>query len=88
MNGDNGVKTTRLRYVFFAFTMWIGLSIFFFFDVGAAVSVYFKFTAIYAAFWVLVGALLLYGRPMREKLLILGLFLALAACRRENFDSS
>jgi hypothetical protein len=43
---------------------------------GLAVSIYPRFVAIYAAFWVLVGALLLHGRPTREKVLTLALFVA------------
>lgn len=80
INRDNGgarAKTAKLRYAFLTFTLWIALSVFLVFDLGASVSVYFKFTAAYAAFWVLVGALLLHSRPMREKVLILGFFLVI-----------
>jgi hypothetical protein len=72
-NGDGWAKTARLRYALLALAIWFALSIFLVLDVGFAVSVYLQFTAIYAAFWVLVGALLLIGSPWREKLLILGL---------------
>ena len=75
VSGDKNAKTTRLRHLFLTFIFWIALSIFLVFDLGASVSVYFRFTAIYAGFWTLVGALFLYDRPMREKLLILSLFL-------------
>ena len=74
-NGDKNAKTTRLRHLFLTFIFWIALSVFLVFDLGASVSVYFRFTAIYAGFWTLVGALFLYNRPMRERLLILSLFL-------------
>ena len=74
-NGDKNAKETRLRYLFLTFIFWIALSIFLAFDLGASVSVYFKFTIIYAGFWTLVGALFLHDRPWREKLLILSLFL-------------
>jgi hypothetical protein len=80
INGDSGgarAKTDKLRYAFLTFILWIALSVFLVFDLGVSASVYFKFTAAYAAFWVLVGALLLHGRPMREKVLILGLFLVI-----------
>jgi len=76
-NGDHGgiwARTTKVRYVLLAFAFWLALSIFLILDLGFSVSLYFRFVAIYTAFWVLVGALLLYGRPVRENLLILGLF--------------
>jgi len=80
-NGDNvGIwaRTTKLRYALLAFAFWLALSIFLILDLGLSVSLYFRFVAIYTAFWVLVGALLLYGRPMREILLILTLFVMVA----------
>jgi hypothetical protein len=64
--------------VLLAFAFWLALSIFLILDLGFSVSLYLRFVAIYTAFWVLVGALLLYGRPMREILLILGLFVMVA----------
>jgi hypothetical protein len=81
MNGDNGdkwAKMAKLRYGLLAFAFWLALSVFLILDLGLSVSLYFRFVAIYTAFWVLVGALLLYGRPMRETLLILGLFVMVA----------
>ncbi|MDY6877103.1 MAG: hypothetical protein SWK90_13005 [Chloroflexota bacterium] len=73
----NGSRWARLRYVFLALAFWIALSVFLILDLGLglAVSVYPRFVAIYAAFWVLVGTLLLHDRPTREKGLILALFL-------------
>ncbi|MFB0536398.1 MAG: hypothetical protein ACETWR_15600, partial [Anaerolineae bacterium] len=62
-NGDKGAKTTKTRYALLALFFWIALSIFLVLDLGLSVSLYFRFVAIYTAFWVLVGALLLYGRP-------------------------
>ncbi|MGD2178994.1 MAG: hypothetical protein PVG71_14365, partial [Anaerolineae bacterium] len=38
---------------------------------GLAVSIYPRFVAIYAAFWVLARVLLLHGRPAREIVLVL-----------------
>ena len=81
VNGDHGgiwARTTKLRYALLAFAFWLALSIFLILDLGFSVSLYFRFVAIYTAFWILVGALLLYGRPMREILLILGLFVMVA----------
>jgi hypothetical protein len=72
-----GGRWGRLRYVFLALALWVALSVFLILDLGLglAVSLYPTFVAVYAAFWVLVGALLLYGRPLREKALILLPFL-------------
>lgn len=72
--GDDWVRTARLRYALLAITIWFALSVYLVLDVGFAVSVYWQVAAIYTAFWVLIGALLLVGSPKREKLLILGLF--------------
>jgi hypothetical protein len=68
-------KGARSRVVLLALAFWIALSIFLILDLGLgfAVSIYPKFVAAYAALWVLVGALLLYRRPIREKVLILAL---------------
>ena len=81
INGDNvGIwaRTTKLRYALLAFAFWLALSAFLILDLGFSVSLYLRFVAIYTAFWVLFGALLLYGRPMRQTLLILGLFVMVA----------
>jgi hypothetical protein len=72
-NGGDWARRARLRYALLALATWLALSIFLVLDVFFAVSVYWQFVAIYAAFWVLIGALLLVGSPRREKLLILGL---------------
>ena len=77
-NGGIWARTTKLRYALLAFAFWLALSIFLILDLGLAVSLYLRFVAIYTAFWVLFGALLLYGRPMRQTLLILGLFVMVA----------
>ena len=76
-SGDNGglwARTAKLRYVLLAFIFWIALSIFLILDLAFPVSIFIRFTAAYAAFWVLVGALLLHGSPTGRKVLILGLF--------------
>jgi hypothetical protein len=87
-NGDEWARTARLRYALLALAIWFALSIFLILDVGFAVSVYLQFVAIYAAFCVLIGALLLVGSPRREKLLILGLlFVALFSIRFVNWNS-
>jgi hypothetical protein len=72
-DGNGWARTAWLRYALLALAIWFGLCIFLIMDVTYSVSVYWQFVAIYAAFCVLVGLLLLVGSPKREKLLILGL---------------
>ena len=71
---DDGLPQSRA--VLLALAFWIALTLLLILDLGLglAVSVYVTFVAAYAAFWVLVGALLLVRRPMREKVLILAFF--------------
>lgn len=45
-------------------------------DLAESVSLHLCFTAIYALCWALVGLLILHPRPIREKLLVVALFLA------------
>ena len=73
-NGGLWADTAKLRYVLLALILWIALSAFLIVDFAISASVHLRFTAAYAAFWVLVGALLLHGSPRRRKVLILGLF--------------
>jgi hypothetical protein len=72
-NGS-GVKTTKLRYALLAIIFLIAFGVFLILDLFDSVSVYLRFTAAYAAFWVLVGALLLHGSPLRRQVLTLSLF--------------
>lgn len=79
LNGTEGAEDSpweRARYVVLGMALWIGLSLFLLLDLWSAVSLFAQFVVIYAAFWVLVGLLLLIGRPWKEKVLILGLFVA------------
>jgi hypothetical protein len=71
---DDGLSQSRV--VLLALALWIALTLFLILDLGLglAVSVYVTFVVAYAAFWVLLGALLLGRRPKREKALILVLF--------------
>jgi hypothetical protein len=86
--GDDWAQTAKLRYALLAIAIWFALSIYLVLDVGFAVSVYWQVAAIYAAFWVLIGALLLVGSPSREKLLILGLLVvALFSIRFVDWNS-
>jgi hypothetical protein len=73
---DSGAPS---RYALPTLAFWVALSLFLILDLGLglAVSLYPRFVAAYAALWVLVGALLLYRRPLREKVLILALFAAI-----------
>ena len=87
-NGDRPAWLTRVRLGFLAFAFWFALSVFLILDVNFAVSVYLEFVVIYGGFWILVGALLLVGRPARDKLLILGLFaLLLFSVQFVNWNS-
>jgi hypothetical protein len=86
--GDDWTQTARLRYALLAIAIWFALSIYLILDVAFAVSVYWQVAAIYAAFWILIGALLLVGSPSREKLLILGLLVvALFSIRFVDWNS-
>ena len=68
-------KGARARYVLLGLSFWIALSVFLILDLAGSISLYPGFVAIYALCWVLVGLLFLYARPMREKVVILTLFL-------------
>ena len=82
----DGSRTNRLAL--FILLLWAALSILFIFDLLGAASLYPIFVAIYAGFWTLVGALLLYDRPLREKGLALVLFLiAVFSLRFVNWNS-
>jgi hypothetical protein len=70
-------RTAKLRLWILGFAFWFALSAFLILDLGFSVSLFPQFVVIYGAFWLLVGALLLSGRQMRDKLLILGLFVAI-----------
>jgi len=70
---------TRLRYVLLAVLLLIALGILIALDIFASVSIYLRFVAVYAAFWVLVGGLLLRDSPVRHKLVILAIFVAAVA---------
>jgi hypothetical protein len=86
--GDAWPQTARRRYALLAVAIWFSLSIYLVLDASFAVSVYWQVAAIYAAFWILIGALLLVGSPRREKLLILGLLVvALLSVRFVDWNS-
>ena len=70
------MTTRKWRYALLVLAYGFALSVFLILDLFGSVSVYLRFTAAYAAFWVLVGALLLHGSPPRRQVLILGIFAA------------
>ena len=76
-NDGGKAKASRVRYMLFGLLLWIALSLYFIFDLLGAASLYPLFIVIYAAFWTLVGALILYGQSLGEKVAILMVFLAL-----------
>jgi hypothetical protein len=90
-NGDfqeTGSGAEKLRPVLLALVLWIALSVFLVLDLVFQVSLYWQFVVMYAAFWLLVGALLATGRPLRDKLLILGVFvLVLGSVRFVDWNS-
>jgi len=63
----------RTRIVLLALLSWFALSAFLILDLLFAVSLSYRFVALYAAFWALVGALLLYDRSLYGKLIVLAL---------------
>jgi hypothetical protein len=84
--GNDGGRTPRLALLLLLF--WVALSALFIFDLLGSASLYPTFVAVYAGFWTLAGALLLYDRPLREKGLILVLFLILVfSLRFVNWNS-
>jgi hypothetical protein len=76
-NSRGQVKGMRARHALSGLLFWVALSALCIFDLLGSASLYPAFVAIYATFWVPIGALLLYDRPMREKVLILAVFVTL-----------
>ncbi len=77
-----------LRLGLFVLILWVALSLLFIVDLLGSASLYPLFVAVYAGFWILVGAVLLYDRPLREKGLILALFLMVVlSLRFVNWNS-
>ena len=68
-------KGARAQYVLLGLSFWIALSVFLILDLTGSISLSPGFVAIYALCWVLASLLLLYSRPLREKVVILTLFL-------------
>ena len=68
--------TIEFGYVLLAPSFLIALGTFVALDIVAAASAHLRFVTIYAAFWVLIGIVLLHGTPLIHKLPILALFAA------------
>lgn len=76
--GDEGgpwTTATKVRYAIYAVLLVLSLGVYLALDRVGSVSLYWRFVALYAAFWVLVGALLLPNRPLRIKLSVLALLI-------------
>lgn len=83
-----GSHSLTLRFWSLAITYWLALSVFITFDVLAAVSVRPLLTLCFAAFWLVLGLLLLHATPVRLKLLILCLFaFTVVSVRWVNWNS-
>jgi hypothetical protein len=63
----------RARIALLVLLSWFALGAFLVLDLRYAISLSYRFVALYAAFWVLVGALLLHDRPLPAKLVVLAL---------------
>jgi hypothetical protein len=64
------------QYGLLGLLWWLALSLFLILDLAGSVSLYLGFTFVYALFWVPVGLVILYPRPIREKLLVVILLAA------------
>jgi hypothetical protein len=81
-------KGTRVQYLLLGLTLWIALSVFLILDLAGSISLHPGLVALYAFCWALVGLLLLYSRPLREKVVILTLFLvALGSVRFVDWNT-
>jgi hypothetical protein len=68
-------RGARVQHLLLGLAFWIALSVFLILDLTGSISLHPGLVAIYAFCWVLVGLLLLYSRPLREKVVVLTLFL-------------
>jgi hypothetical protein len=85
---ETDFRMAKMRTVLLVLAFWIALSAFLILDLLFQVSLYWQFVVMYMAFWLLVGALLVTGRSLRDKLLILGLFvLVLGSVRLVDWNS-
>jgi amino acid transporter len=78
----------KSRHAIVAFPLGFALGAYLILDLEFSISVYLRFTTIYAAFWALVSLLLLRGSPTRHKLLTVGLLaVALFSLRFIDWNS-
>jgi hypothetical protein len=82
------VTLTGWRYALLALLFVAAVGILVALDLLAAVSLYLRFVAVYTAFWVLIGGLLLRDTPVRLQLMLLVVFVAqVAAIHFVNWNS-
>ncbi len=87
LRGRSG-KGTRVQYLLLGLAFWIALSVFLILDLAGSISLHPGLVALYAFCWALAGLLLLYSRPLREKIVILTLFLvALGSVRFVDWNT-
>jgi len=87
LQGRHG-KLVRARYLLLGMAFWVALSVFLILDLTGSISLRPGFVALYGLGWILVGLLLLYSRPLREKAVILTLFLvALCSVRFVDWNT-
>jgi hypothetical protein len=70
-------KGMRARYALSGLLFWVALSVLCIFDLLGSASLYPVFVVVYTTFWILIGAMVLYDRPMGDKVLILAIFVTL-----------
>jgi len=73
------ITLTGWRYALLALLFVAAVGILVALDLMAAVSLYLRFVAVYTAFWVLIGGLLLRGTPVRLRFMLLVVFVAQVA---------
>mgnify|MGYP001043212750 CR=1 FL=1 len=82
------ITLTGWRYALLAVLFVAAVGILVALDLLAAASLYLQFVAVYTAFWVLIGGLLLRGTSVRLRLMLLIVFVAqIAAIRFVNWNS-
>ena len=87
LRGRSGTGA-RVQHLLLGLALWIALSVFLILDLTGSISLHPGIVALYAFCWALVGLLLLYSRPLREKVVILTLFLvALGSVRFVDWNT-
>jgi hypothetical protein len=82
------VTFTGWRYALWALLFFAAVGMLVALDLLVAVSLYPRFLAVYCAFWVLIGGLLLHGTPVRLRLMLLIVFVGqVAAIHLVNWNT-